>query len=421
MTPGFVPGAPHQFTLKRTAARLQFALTRTGAGTMIAAPSRPQKEPASPLKIYAFDLLPWPYLEAPSYYPDPNSLFDPVRATQLYNEHLEQMAAYEDHGFDAVCINEHHAKPYGLMPSPNLIAAALSQRTRRIKIGILGNLAALHDNPIRLAEEIAMLDCMSGGRIISGFVRGVPQEYLALSGSLADSRGRLREAWDLIVRAWTEREPFAWHGAFFDYDRVSIWPRPLQQPHPAIILPAESDEGLELAAERRVPTGAAYRSIARTKSTFDRYRAFAAAHGWQPGPDDCHILRHVYVAESNERARSEAEPHLDYFWHNLLSYHRGAAKLLAELSPPASTLRPTGNEPQLYELAFDQTQRDGMTIVGDPDYVTEQIEHQFRDTGAGVLMGLFQFGSLPHALVKRNVELFAREVMPRLRQLAAAK
>src|SRR5205814_7029266 len=141
-------------------------------------------------------------------------------------------------GFDAIGINEHHAKPYGLMPSPNLVAAALSQRTRRIKIAILGNLPALHDNPVRLAEEIAMLDCMSGGRIISGFVRGVPQEYLALSVPIADARERLGEAWDLIVKSWTHHAPSAWHGKYFNYGRVSIWPRPRQHPHPPIVLPA---------------------------------------------------------------------------------------------------------------------------------------------------------------------------------------
>lgn len=173
------------------------------------------------MRVYAFDLLPWPYLDEPSYYPDPNALFDPVRGRQVYAEHLEQMALYERYGFEAVCINEHHSKPYGLMPSPNIIAAALTQRTERIKIGILGNLAALHAHPVRLAEEIAMLDVLSGGRIISGFVRGVPQEYLALSGSLPDARERLQEAWDLVVKAWTTHEPFAWEGKYFHYDHVS--------------------------------------------------------------------------------------------------------------------------------------------------------------------------------------------------------
>ena len=368
------------------------------------------------MKVYAFDLLPWPYLDEPSYYPDPNALFDPERGRQLYAEHLDQMAMCEDYGFDAVCINEHHSKPYGLMPSPNLMAAALSQRTKRIKIGIMGNLPALHGHPVRLAEEIAMLDCMSGGRIISGFVRGVPQEYLALSVPLEESRERLEEAWDLILKAWTAREPFAWRGKYFSYDRVSIWPRPLQQPHPPILLPAESDEGLALAARRRVPTGAAYRSVSRTKAIFDRYRELSAGHGWTPTPDDCHVLRPVYVAETNERARREAEPHLAYFWRKLLSYHRGAMKLLGQSQPAPSASPRTADEIPLYEFDFDLTQREGITLVGDPDYVLQAIRDQMAAVGAGVLMGLFQFGSLPHELAKKNIELFAAKVLPELRR-----
>ena len=368
------------------------------------------------MKVYAFDLMPWPYLDEPSYYPDANALFDPVRGREIYAQHLDQMVLYEEYGFDAICINEHHAKPYGLMPSPNIIAAALTQRTRRIKIGILGNLPALHAHPVRLAEEVAMLDVMSGGRIISGFVRGVPQEYLALGVPLPEARERLQEAWDLVVKAWTMREPFAWHGKYWSYDRVSIWPRPLQQPHPPIILPADSDEGLELAARRRVPTGAAYRSNARTRSIFDRYRAFAAQHGWTPGPEHCHVLRHVYVAETNARAREEAEPHLDYFWQKLLSYHRGSMKLLGQTPPPRPAAVRSAEELPLYELDFDLTQKEGMTLVGDPDYVAREIRAEMRELGAGVLMALFQFGSLPHALAVKNIELFARTVLPELQR-----
>ncbi len=110
------------------------------------------------MRVYAFDLMPWPHLTEPSYYPDANARFDPVLGRQVYAEHLDQMVLYERHGFDAIGINEHHSKPYGLMPSPNLIAAALTQRTSRIKIALLGNLPALHAHPVRLAEEVAMLE-----------------------------------------------------------------------------------------------------------------------------------------------------------------------------------------------------------------------------------------------------------------------
>jgi alkanesulfonate monooxygenase SsuD/methylene tetrahydromethanopterin reductase-like flavin-dependent oxidoreductase (luciferase family) len=244
----------------------------------------------------------------------------------------------------------------------------------------------------------------------------VPQEYLALGVPLAEARERLNEAWDLVVKAWTTHEPFEWRGKYFSYDRVSIWPRPLQQPHPPIVLPADSDEGLETAARRRVPTGPAYRSNARVKAVFDRYRAFAAKHGWAPTAADCHVLRHVYVAETNARAREEAEPHLDYFWQKLLSYHRGSMKLLGQTPPPRPAVISAAEDIPFYEFDFDLTQKEGLTLVGDPDYVAREIKAQMREVGAGVLMGLFQFGSLPHALAKKNIELFARTVLPELKR-----
>src|SRR3989454_1212919 len=244
------------------------------------------------MQVYAFDLMPWPYLAEASYYPDSNRLYEPALGRKVYDEHFRQMKLYEECGYDAICINEHHAKPYGLMPSPNLIDAAITQRTKNIKIGIFGNLPALHANPIRLAEEVAMLDVMSGGRIISGFVRGVPQEFLAYSVPLADARPRLTEAWDLVVKAWTEREPFEWRGKYFNYDRVSIWPRPLQQPHPPIILPADSDEGLEIAASRRGPTRPAYRSVGRGRAGPGPHSEPARRDGWAARPQPCPLVAH---------------------------------------------------------------------------------------------------------------------------------
>jgi alkanesulfonate monooxygenase SsuD/methylene tetrahydromethanopterin reductase-like flavin-dependent oxidoreductase (luciferase family) len=119
------------------------------------------------------------------------------------------------------------------------------------------------------------------------------------------------------------------------------------------------------------------------------------------------------VAETAAQARAEAEPHLDYFWQRLLSYHRGAAKLLGEGAPGSPASTNTDLTP-LFELTFDETQQDGMTFVGDPDSVADAIEEQMEAVGAGVLMGLFQFGSLPHDLAKKNIELFAKKVLPRL-------
>jgi alkanesulfonate monooxygenase SsuD/methylene tetrahydromethanopterin reductase-like flavin-dependent oxidoreductase (luciferase family) len=363
------------------------------------------------MRIYAFDLVPWPYLTAPSIYPDPNSLFDPITGHELYEQHLRQIACIEECGFDAICFNEHHAAPYGLLPSPNLMAAAVAQRTSHIRIGIFGNLPALHAHPVRLAEEIAMLDVMSGGRIISGFVRGVTREFLAYNVPLTDARARVSEAWDLILKAWTEREPFAWHGKYFDYERVCIWPRPIQQPHPSIVFPAESNEGLELAASHRVPTGAAYRSTAKCLEIFERYRAVARRHGWIPQASDHLLLRHIYVAETNTKARAEAEAHLHYFWQYLLSYHQGIMRLLGQPLPQRPAVVQRAEEVPFWELNFDLCQREGLSIIGDPDYVIRELQAQAQTLGCGVIMGLYQFGSMPHDLAMKNIRLFAKTVL----------
>ena len=212
------------------------------------------------------------------------------------------------------------------------------------------------------------------------------------------------------------RRCWRWRGKYFDYDRVSIWPRPLQQPHPPIILPADSDEGLEIAASRRVPTGSAYRSSRRVRAVFDRYRELAGKHGWTPGPEHCHLVRHVYVAETNARAREEAEPHIDYFWQKLLSYHRGSMALMGQWAPPRPARIEKAEDVPLYELDFDFCQREGLTIVGDPDYVIREIRAQTRELGVGVLVGLFQFGSLPHPLAQKNIRLFGEKVLPSLKR-----
>ena len=368
------------------------------------------------MRIYAFDLLPWPHLEQPSFYPDPNALFDPVKGHELYQQHLDQIAYIEECGFDAICFNEHHSAPYGLMPSPNLMAAAVAQRTSRLKIGIFGNLPALHAHPVRLAEEIAMLDVMSGGRIMSGFVRGVTREFFAYSVPLDDARARVGEAWDLITKAWTEHEPFAWHGEYFHYDHVNIWPRPLQQPHPPIVFPAESEAGLELAASHRVPTGAAYRSTSACLEIFERFRKTANRHGWTPQPEDHLLLRHIYVAESNAKARQEAEAHLHYFWQWLMSYHQGIMQLQGQPLPQRPAVVNRASDLPFWEYDYELCQREGLSIIGDPDTVIRELRSQSETLGCGIIMGLFQFGSMPHDMAMKNIELFAKEVLPEVQK-----
>src|SRR5207249_4151965 len=194
------------------------------------------------LKFSFFHLMPYTHLELESHeWPFPNRYFDPEKASALYKTYVESMIHAESCGFDWVGCNEHHFSPYGLMANCNLIGAALVYPTSKIRIAMMGNLVPLN-NPIRIAEEYAMLDCMSGGRLIAGLMRGIPHEYIAYNIPPDASWSRQREAIALILKAWTEPEPFGWEGEHFQFRQVSIWPRPLQKPHPPLVVSASSLE-----------------------------------------------------------------------------------------------------------------------------------------------------------------------------------
>ena len=213
-------------------------------------------------------------------------------------------------------------------------------------------------------------------------------------------------------------EPFEWRGKYFDYDRVSIWPRPLQQPHPPIILPADSDEGLEIAASRRVPTGSAYRSSrpGRAPSSSGTASSPPGTAG-RPGPSTVTCVRHVYVAETNA-----AGPRGGRAAHRL--FLAEASQLPPRLhgahGPVGAAAAGADREGRGRAASTSSTstlcQREGLTIIGDPDYVVREIQAQARELGVGVLVGLFQFGSLPHALAQKNIRLFGEKVLPALKR-----
>src|SRR6266540_3221583 len=212
----------------------------------------------TPLKVFVFDLLPYAehldHLREGSElpWPLPKRHFKSEVAVQTYAEHLAAWEEMDRLGYDGVGFNEHHTSPYGLMNSPNLLAAAASQRTQRLRLLIYGNLLPLHD-PLRLAEELAMLDCLSNGRLISGFARGIPREYQVHNVPLAESRARFEEAFEIVTRAWTE-DVFSYSGKFWSYKDVAIWPRPVQRPRPEIWIPVvASKESIEWAAGHNIP------------------------------------------------------------------------------------------------------------------------------------------------------------------------
>src|SRR5690349_24653858 len=241
-------------------------------------------------------------------------------AVRTYAEHLAAWEEMDRLGYDGVGFNEHHCSPYGLMNSPNLMAAAAAQRTKRLKLLIYGNLLPLHE-PLRLAEELAMIDCMSNGRLISGFARGIPREYQVHNVKLADSRARFEEAYDIITRAWRE-EVFSYEGRFWSYKDVAMWPRPVQQSGPPIWVPViGSKESIEFAAKHNLPiTPGLGRHQGLRDDIIRFYAKSLAASGHHITPDHLSLGITAYVADSKAQAVKEYGPHILYFNRTLFSH-----------------------------------------------------------------------------------------------------
>ncbi len=209
------------------------------------------------MKFYMMHLMPYADLDLDydqkhnsAWITLPNSYYDPKKGAKLYNRYLDELEYADQLGFDGICVNEHHQNAYGLMPQPGVMAGALARRTKKVKIAILGRALPLLNNPVTVAEEFAMVDNITEGRLIAGFVRGIGAEYHAWSSNPALSHERFHEAHDLIVRAWTETGPFAFEGDQYHFEYVNLWPRPYQNdPHPPIWIPSQgSSETIEWAS-----------------------------------------------------------------------------------------------------------------------------------------------------------------------------
>ena len=225
-----------------------------------------------------------------------NRYFDPVDGSRLYNEFLEQYLYAEEVGIDGIMLNEHHNAPFCMQAKANIFAAILAGMTEKVKIVMLGNPLPLAENPVRLAEELAMIDMISKGRLVSGFVRGGGQEQLAAGVNPAYNRERFEEAHELVVRAWTETGPFRFEGRHYQNRVVNPWAVPLQKPYPRVWVPGViSRETIVWAAEQRYPYIALNTSIADTKKIWQVYDDVALEAGYEgragepglPDPGPC--------------------------------------------------------------------------------------------------------------------------------------
>ncbi len=369
------------------------------------------------MKFYYFHLMPYlmDHDEPSSWVTLSNRHYDPVQGHTLYHQYLDQLEHAERLGWDGLCVNEHHQNCYGTMPSPNVMAAMLVRRTSRAKIAVLGNGLPLRENPLRIAEEIAMLDVVSGGRVISGFVRGIGPEYFSLGVNPTHSRERFYEAADLILRAWTEEGPFAYDGRFYRYHYVNPWPRPLQKPHPPVWCPSQgSTETVEWAAARRFPYLMVFTPITRIAQIYAEYREACLKHGYTASRYQLTVNLPIVVAENDARAETIARANA------LWVYNVGLRMLPPFYQPPGYTSEPSlrrvlTNRPKLpTELTFEDLVEGGYLICGSPATVRDQLRVFADELQAGIVCSGMNGGS--HQATLEMMELFAREVMPHFRE-----
>jgi alkanesulfonate monooxygenase SsuD/methylene tetrahydromethanopterin reductase-like flavin-dependent oxidoreductase (luciferase family) len=385
------------------------------------------------MKFHWFNLMPWPYLpddfteKHRSVWVDVDSrLFDPVKANRIYNEYLDLLELAEDVGYDGLGINEHHQNAYGLMPSPQLMAATLSRRTHRAAILLLGQSLALYNPPTRVAEEMAMIDCMSGGRLISGFPVGSSMDdNYACGVNPAILREQYLEAHDLVRRAWSDPDVFAWNGKHYKLRYVNLWPRPIQDPPPIWIPGGGSVETWDFCAEHRYNYSyLSFQGYVRGAQLMDGFWQRMETLGQTFNPYQAAFAQQICVAETDAEAKRLYEPHARYFFSRCLHVHPGFADapgyrteatiragLISQMAGQSSALN------QAAALSWEEMIEKGFIVAGSPESVAEQVERLARTLRVGHLVCLLHFGDMPNELCQQSTRLFAEKVIPEVRGL----
>lgn len=384
------------------------------------------------MKVHWFHLMPYAYLPDDfkqryrSVWVDvPSDLFDPERCHGLYQDYLDELEYAEQVGFDGLCVNEHHANAYGMMPSPNLMAATLTRRTSRAAIVVLGNSLALYNPPLRVAEEFAMLDLLSGGRLVAGFPLGTSMDTAYAYGQVPQTlREKYDEAYDLVMQAWTRSEVFSFNGKYTQLRYVNCWPRPLQKPHPPVWVPGSgSVETWDWVAQRdHVYCYLSYYGHMRATSIMAGFWERMAQLGKDANPYRGGFLQLVAVAESDAAAERDYARHADYFYNRCLHVYPGFAdapgyRSVRTLQKGLAPLVGSPAAQNRTELGWKDFIEKGYVVAGSPSSVADQIKELAQRLRVGHLMVLLQFGSMPRELAFKNTELFAREVLPKIRGL----
>jgi alkanesulfonate monooxygenase SsuD/methylene tetrahydromethanopterin reductase-like flavin-dependent oxidoreductase (luciferase family) len=364
-----------------------------------------------------------PYIHLPPDHKDykslwvnfPNKYYDPQKAQKLYELYFSQLELADRLGFDAIVVNEHHNTSYSMMPAPSLIAAAILQRVKKARICVWGTPPNL-EYPNRLAEEYAMLDVMSGGRLEVAFPLGTGMEYWANPINPVTARERHKESIDIILKAWTEDGPQAYYGEFYTYRFLNTWVRPLQKPHPpCYIVGTGSPETIELAASLGFGYSAVFVTRKRAVELNKQLRERSAFYGKQIRPDQMPLGVMTYVAETDEQAEKEFLEHLRFFFDDAL---RTIPQFLA---PPgylsADQIRQRAAVADKLHGSFDyKTLSDNLFVaVGSPEKVANLIGEWGEQMGTTHFNLQAHLGDMPNWKAVKSLTMIAEDVIPRLR------
>jgi alkanesulfonate monooxygenase SsuD/methylene tetrahydromethanopterin reductase-like flavin-dependent oxidoreductase (luciferase family) len=365
------------------------------------------------VKAALFSPVPYQAPAGKVQWPVPGETYSSEVAERSMQTSLELFEMADQLGFDWVTVAEHHFAPMSLTPNPMIMAGALTQRVKNAKIALLGATVPIL-NPVRVAEEFAMLDTLTNGRLVAGMLRGTSNEYVTYNVNPAESRERFEEALELIVRAWTEPQPFGWQGRYYQQRTISIWPRPVQSPHPPIYISGSSPESGEFAARNRLHLGFAFTTVPLAREAACYYRAKALEEGWEPTPEHVLYRLFVHVSDTTNQAMD------DLLAAGAAQRRPGYAMSNQALNSAAASAGYYGRDAQtqqtrLQTLEFNDRVELGQLIVGDPDHVLDRIRWIQSELGAGILD--ISFSPVGRDKMFKALELFGTQVLPRMHEL----
>lgn len=347
----------------------------------------------------------------------PNTYFDPEKAHTLYNQYHELYAWADEVGIDGIMTNEHHASYWNMKPSANIDAAVISKITHRVQIAILGNIIPVND-PVRMAEELAMLDCYSGGRLISGFVRGGAVETLMAGMDPTENRERFEEAHDLIIKCWTKPGPFRFEGKYYQYRVVNPWVLPMQKPHPRVWFPGgSSPESVIWAAKHQYSYMNLGALIELTTELKQIYIDTAREVGFKPGPEHFGYQMRALVADTDEEAQELGRGFLWTQSHRMRGpiEHTDPPGYQSRVASSMMARRAGGGGGPV--MTYEKLQEVNAIVVGSPETVTKKLASTIEQLSPGYLILIGSDGDIPHQNVMRSIELLGREVVPALHEI----